>query len=249
MLAVLAGLLALTLGVGLLFLQLLATELSRPRDAVWGAVVLLLGLVLVSSSERLSGSPMLAVVCGGLLIGRLGGEVAQARWRQLTPEERARLGSSERWRTALAQLAASCLALLARAAALPAALGAWIAARRRPRAGGKRWVRPEPGAGATPPEAGGEPAAPAAAANAPDQAAQEDRPDREDQADQAGRDGPAPGGGGTPGEAEEPAPAAEEPAAEEPATEEPADAMVVSGFEEIEELLRRAPRADHDEAG
>ena len=68
MLATLSGDLCLLFGLGLLLLPLLAVELSRPRDGVWGAVVLLLGLVLVTSSDRLRGAPMLAVLCGSLLI-------------------------------------------------------------------------------------------------------------------------------------------------------------------------------------
>ncbi|MFN5695621.1 MAG: Ycf66 family protein, partial [Cyanobacteriota bacterium] len=107
MLATLGGVLALALGLAILLLPLLATELSRPRDSAWGAVVLLLGLVLVTSADRLSGSPMLGVLCGGLLIGRLGTEVTQARWRQLTPEEQRRLWSVERWSSSLSQVAAS----------------------------------------------------------------------------------------------------------------------------------------------
>ena len=78
MLATLSGDLCLLLGLALLLLPLLAVELSRPRDGVWGAVVLLLGLVLVTSTDRLRGAPMLAVLCAGLLIARLGSEVGQA---------------------------------------------------------------------------------------------------------------------------------------------------------------------------
>ncbi|MFM8277170.1 MAG: Ycf66 family protein, partial [Cyanobium sp.] len=91
MLATLGGCFALLLGIAVLLLPLLTPELSRPRDAFWGAVVLLLGLVLVTSSERLTGAPMLAVLCGGLLIGRLGGEVGRGRWNQLSAEERSAL--------------------------------------------------------------------------------------------------------------------------------------------------------------
>ena len=53
-----------------------------PDDGAWGAVILLLGLVLVTSSDRLRGAPMLGVACAGLLISRLGAEVGQARWQQ-----------------------------------------------------------------------------------------------------------------------------------------------------------------------
>jgi hypothetical protein len=151
MLATLGGSLALLLGLGILLLPLLATELSRPRDSFWGAVVLLLGLVLVTTTERLTGAPMLAVLCGGLLIGRLGSEVGLARWRQLTPEEQLRLGSSERWRSSLAQLGASCAQLLQLATRALGGAGAWIAERRQPRSTTKRWVRPEVAAPSPPP--------------------------------------------------------------------------------------------------
>jgi hypothetical protein len=166
MLATFAGLLALPLGLGLVLLPLLATELSRPRDSSWGGVVLLLGLVLVTSAERLSGAPMLAVLSGGLLIGRLGLEVGQGRWRQLSPEEQQRLGSLERWTTSLGQLGIT-LANLAGAVGRGAGqLGAGLGrltsgrapaaqasgdtapspapARAGGRSKGKRWVRPEP---------------------------------------------------------------------------------------------------------
>lgn len=121
MLAIVGGTLALLLGVLALLLPLLTTELSRPRDAFWGAVVLLLGLVLVTSADRLTGAPMLAVLCGGLLIGRLGTEVVQLRWRQLSPEEQQRLASSERWRTALSELATTLARLLSQGARRPPA--------------------------------------------------------------------------------------------------------------------------------
>jgi hypothetical protein len=151
MLATLGGSLALLLGLGILLLPLLATELSRPRDSFWGAVVLLLGLVLVTTTERLTGAPMLAVLCGGLLIGRLGSEVGLARWRQLTPEEQLRLGSAERWRSSLSQLGASCAQLLQLATRALGGAGAWIAERRQPRSTTKRWVRPEVAAPSPPP--------------------------------------------------------------------------------------------------
>jgi hypothetical protein len=152
MLATLAGCLALALGVAVLLLPVLVSELSRPRDAAWGAVVLLLGLVLVTGAERLTGAPMLAVLCGGLLVGRLGVEVGQGRWRQLTPEEQQRLGSPERWRNGLAQLGASLAALSGVAVARLGALGGTFSGlggslgglgRGRNRRSGKRWVRPE----------------------------------------------------------------------------------------------------------
>lgn len=144
MLATLGGFLALLLGTMLLLLPLLASELSRARDSVWGAVVLLLGLVLVTSAERLTGAPMLAVLCGGLLIGRLGVEVGQGRWRLLTEEERQRLWSVERWQTSLSQIGASLGRLLQLASGVVGGLGSWLAERRAARpASTKKWVRPE----------------------------------------------------------------------------------------------------------
>ena len=177
MVATLGGLLALPLGLLVLLLPLLATELSRPRDSAWGAVVLLLGLVLVTSADRLTGAPMLGVVCGGLLIGRLSAEVGQARWRQLTPEEQQRLGSLERWTTSFSQLGATLAGLGQQLTAAAGGLGQGLgsgtggsirsslpapaAEKPKPKgkAKGKRWVRPEPPATASP-GAGGETAAP-----------------------------------------------------------------------------------------
>jgi hypothetical protein len=152
MLATLAGCLALALGVAVLLLPVLVSELSRPRDAAWGAVVLLLGLVLVTGADRLTGAPMLAVLCGGLLIGRLGVEVGQGRWRQLTPEEQQRLGSQERWRQGLGQLGAALAALAGVAVERLGTLGGTLKGlggglgglgSGRQRRSGKRWVRPE----------------------------------------------------------------------------------------------------------
>ncbi len=146
MLAVLGGALALLLGFAVLLLPLLLPELSRARDAVWGALVLLLGLVLVTSAERLTGAPMLGVLCGGLLIGRLGVEVGQGRWRQLTAEEQRRLGSAERWQKALGEAGSAGGRLLELARQWSAAAGLWLRQRRQPRSSGKLWVRPERGA-------------------------------------------------------------------------------------------------------
>ena len=166
MFATLGGSLALLLGLVVLLVPLLTPELSRARDAVWGAVLLLLGLVLVTSADRLAGSPMLAVLCGALLIGRLGSEVGQQRWLALTPEEQLRLGSGAHWRLALGQVLASLGALRGmasqgisglqahgplsawspRSAPHPASAAAPAGARRKGKGGQtKRWVRPEPG--------------------------------------------------------------------------------------------------------
>ncbi|MED5470048.1 MAG: hypothetical protein VX542_07255, partial [Cyanobacteriota bacterium] len=107
MLATLLGEFSLLLGLAVLLLPLLATELSRPRDGLWGAVVFMLGLGLITSSDRLQGPPMLAVICGALLVSRLGVEVAQNRWQQLSSDDQQGLISRERWTTSLKQLGAS----------------------------------------------------------------------------------------------------------------------------------------------
>ncbi|MDM7958746.1 MAG: Ycf66 family protein [Synechococcus sp. WH 8007] len=143
MLATLGGTLALLVGLTVMLLPLLATELSRPRDAAWGAVVLLLGLTLVTSADRLTGSPMLAVLCGGLLIARLGSEVLQSRWRMLTPEEQQRIASLERWQTSLGELFSSSSKA---AAVLNETGGSLLSAFKggpKPGKTRKRWVRSE----------------------------------------------------------------------------------------------------------
>lgn len=148
MLATLGGSLALLAGLLVLLLPLLVPELSRPRDSVWGALVLMLGLVLVTSAERLSGAPMLAVLCGGLLIGRLSTEVSLGRWRQLSREEQVRLTGVERWRTSLQQLSAALMGLIGLAGSKLGVLSTWLKERReasaKVQASSKRWVRPEP---------------------------------------------------------------------------------------------------------
>ncbi len=238
MLATLGGILALIFGLLLLLLPLLAGELSRARDSVWGAVVLLLGLVLVTSADRLTGAPMLAVLCGGLLMGRLGVEVGQGRWRQLTEEEQRRLGSAERWLTSLGQIGASLGRLAQLGLGLFTGLGAWLAERRAPKpATTKRWVRPEEAAAAP---AAAEPAAPAAPAAAVAMA--EAAPEAAEAAETEVTATAAVETGEAAADALEPLAAAagdepEQPTAEQPLAEEP---TVVSSFTEIDALLDAA---------
>ena len=146
MLATIAGDLCLLLGLAVLLLPLLATELSRPRDGVWGGVVLLLGLVLVTSSDRLRGAPMLAVICSALLISRLGLEVGQSRWQRLSQEEQQRLRSTERWSTSIQQLGTSATTLLSNLRDAAGSLKPEPPAANREEGSsrsGKRWVRPD----------------------------------------------------------------------------------------------------------
>ena len=140
MLATLSGDICLLFGLALLLLPLLAVELSRPRDGVWGAVVLILGLVLVTSSDRMRGAPMLAVLCGSLLISRLSAEVGQARWRALSEEEQKKLGSPDHWLNNLQQLGSAV-------ASLGGGLtGIFKQLKPAGKSGvtSKKWVRPEP---------------------------------------------------------------------------------------------------------
>ncbi len=104
MLAIVIGSLSLLVGFGMLSLPLIATELSRPRDSFWGAVLLFLGLVLITNNERFLGSPMLAVLCSAMLIGRLGYEVGLSRWMQLDESEKTRLTSFRGWLNSLREL-------------------------------------------------------------------------------------------------------------------------------------------------
>ncbi|MGB1621273.1 MAG: Ycf66 family protein [Synechococcus sp.] len=139
MLATLSGDLCLLVGLGLLLLPLLAVPLSRPRDGVWGALVLVLGLVLVTTSDRLRGAPMLAVLCSALLIGRLGVEVSQSRWNALSGEEQQQLNSKEYWTTSIQQLVAAI-------ATLGGGVGSVVQQLKpaKPAAGTtKKWVRPD----------------------------------------------------------------------------------------------------------
>jgi|TARA_B100001741_G_scaffold184346_1_gene151747 hypothetical protein len=147
-LAVLIGSLALVAGLLLMLLPLVASELARPRDSLWAAVVLLLGLVLVTASERLTGAPMLGVLCGGLLIGRLGSEVGQQRWEALEIAQQQRLSETSYWVEQLQQLRGAAAKLLAAAGIVMS----WLQERLNKPEVSKRWVR----ADATP-EAASEP--------------------------------------------------------------------------------------------
>ena len=139
MLAIFLGYLTLLLGFAVLLLPLLVTELSRPRDAIWGAVILLLGLAVINSSDRLNGSPIAIVVLGALLISRLGLEILQSRWQQLSSEEKLRFRSIERWTTGISQIGAIIAALLGSLGGLSKG----FLANPSPKTIKKKWIRPE----------------------------------------------------------------------------------------------------------
>ena len=136
-LAVLIGSLALIAGLLLMLLPLVASELARPRDSFWAAVVLLLGLVLVTASDRLTGAPMLGVLCGGLLIGRLGSEVGQQRWGALEPAQQQRFSETSYWSEQLQQLRGAAAKLLAAGGIV----ASWLQERLNKPEVNKRWVR------------------------------------------------------------------------------------------------------------
>ena len=136
-LAVLIGSLALVAGLLLMLLPLVASELARPRDSFWAAVVLLLGLVLVTASDRLTGAPMLGVLCGGLLIGRLGSEVGQQRWGALEPAQQQRFSETTYWTQQLEQLRGAAAKLLAAGGII----ASWLQERLKKPEVSKRWVR------------------------------------------------------------------------------------------------------------
>ena len=148
-LAVLIGSLALLAGLLLMLLPLVASELARPRDSFWAAVVLLLGLVLVTASDRLTGAPMLGVLCGGLLIGRLGSEVGQQRWGALEPAQQQRFSETSYWSEQLQQLRGAAAKLLAAGGIVVS----WLQERLKKPEVSKRWVRADATAEATPTEA------------------------------------------------------------------------------------------------
>ena len=167
-LAVLIGSLALLAGLLLLLLPLLASELARPRDSFWAAVVLLLGLVLVTASDRLTGAPMLGVLCGGLLIGRLGSEVGQQRWGALEPAQQQRFSETSYWSEQLQQLRGAAAKLLAAGGIVVS----WLQERLKKPELSKLWVRADSTAEATPTEAEPTATEPSAGADSSDEAAE-----------------------------------------------------------------------------
>ena len=148
-LAVLIGSIALIAGLLLMLLPLVASELARPRDSFWAAVVLLLGLVLVTASDRLTGAPMLGVLCGGLLIGRLGSEVGQQRWGALEPAQQQRFSETSYWTQQLEQLRGAAAKLLAAGGIV----ASWLQERLKKPEVSKRWVRADATDEASPTEA------------------------------------------------------------------------------------------------
>jgi len=78
-----------------LVIPLFGARAEPARDAL-GALVLLLAGVLVTSAERSSGAPQLAVLCAGLLM-RDSPRVGLGRWRQLSGGNSSASGPWKRW--------------------------------------------------------------------------------------------------------------------------------------------------------
>ena len=140
MLAVVIGYFSILVGLGILFLPLIITELSRPKDSAWGALIIVLGLILVTSSNRFIGTPMLAVLFGSLVICRLGLEVSQSRWQQLSSEERLRVQSTERWFTSIKELGHVFLGL---GRSIKELMNIFQSNSKRV-SKNKKWIRPDP---------------------------------------------------------------------------------------------------------
>ena len=82
---------------------------------------------------------MLAVLCAGLLIARLGSEVVQARWNSLSETEQQRFTSLDHWRISLQQL----LITTGRVGEGISGIAKQLTPAGKSGVTGKRWVRPE----------------------------------------------------------------------------------------------------------
>ena len=91
------GYLFLCIGLLILALPLILVELSRPRDWLMGGLVLFLGLFLLVENELLRASINLLVISMAILYWKMGLEIFQNRWFQLSSEEKKRIGSFQRW--------------------------------------------------------------------------------------------------------------------------------------------------------
>ena len=106
-----SGYLFLFVGFLILALPLMLVELSRPRDWLIGGLFLFLGLFLLVENDLLRGSINLLVISMTILYGKLIFEIIQTRWYQLSPEEKKRIGSFQRWFESFKQLGQSFVLL------------------------------------------------------------------------------------------------------------------------------------------
>ena len=105
------GYLFLFVGLLILALPLMLVELSRPRDWLMGGLFLFLGLFLLVENDLLRGSINLLVISMAILYGKMILEIIQTRWYQLSPEEKKRIGSFQRWFESFKQLGQSFVLL------------------------------------------------------------------------------------------------------------------------------------------
>ena len=101
------GYLFLSIGFLILALPLILVELSRPRDWLMGGLFLFLGLFLLVENDLLRGSINLLVISMSILYGKMGLEISQTRWYQLSYDEKKRIGSFQRWFESFKQLGQS----------------------------------------------------------------------------------------------------------------------------------------------
>ena len=137
MLAIIIGNSLIFLGFIVVVLPVLVTELSRPRDSVWGALIMILGLILFTSYERFNGSPMIAVVLGAFLCFRLFLEVSQNRWQQLTVEEKSNLKTFNHFKNRFLQMISAVGKLNLLISEI------FNLFKSKPSSIGKKWIRPE----------------------------------------------------------------------------------------------------------
>tara|TARA_B100001029_G_C14816023_1_gene315008 strand:- start:11 stop:520 length:510 start_codon:yes stop_codon:yes gene_type:complete len=104
MLISISGYLFLFLGLLILVLPMMITELSRPRDWLIGGLFLFLGFFLLLENDLLRGSINLFVISMSIIYGKMLSEIIQNRWHQLSLEEKKRIGSLERWFESFKQL-------------------------------------------------------------------------------------------------------------------------------------------------
>ena len=87
----------LVIGLLILSLPFLLVELSRPRDWLYGALFLFLGLFLLVENDLFRYSINLFVISMAILLGKMVFEISQNRWNQLSLEEKKRIVSFNRW--------------------------------------------------------------------------------------------------------------------------------------------------------
>ena len=139
MVAILIGNLCIAFGLLVISLPVLVTELSRPRDSVWGAAIMILGLILITSNQRFTGSPMLAVLLCALLVARLLVEISKYRWQQLSLEEQVALKTFTRWKDTFIQN----LSLFGKLIDVVVDIFKLFRPKPKPSTIGKKWIRPE----------------------------------------------------------------------------------------------------------